>query len=142
LDIGVSNYSVEQMTELINATGEVPVVNQIEWSPFGYGQEMKDFCDLNGIVIQAYSPLTRGERLHDDVLEDIADKHEVTPALVLIRWPMQTGVVPIVKANHSEHLRDNLKVFDFKLDRDDMKRLASLNEDFSALGSKPHYMRA
>lgn len=141
-DIGVSNYSVGQLKQLMDKTGETPAVNQIEWSPFGYSREMLDFCQKNGIVIQAYSPLTRGERMDDEVLRDIADKHEVTPPLVLLRWALQIGVVPIVKANQLDHLHQNLEVFDFELGKDDMKRLDGLNEQYSSLSSKPMYLKA
>ncbi|HET7059877.1 MAG TPA: aldo/keto reductase [Candidatus Saccharimonadales bacterium] len=135
-DIGVSNYSIEQLQELIDNTGEVPVVNQIEWSPFGHSKEMLGYCQENGIVIQAYSPLTRGERLDDQTVQEIAAAHGKTPGQIMIRWSLQQqGVVPIIKANSLDHLEENIKVFDFKLSEDDMRRLDSLNEEFSALGS-------
>lgn len=138
-DIGVSNYTIEQIRALGDGTGEVPVVNQIEWSPFGHSSEMLRFCEDNDIVIQAYSPLTRRERLDDETLEAIADAHSKTPAQVLIRWNLQLGVVPIVKANSAEHQKENLDVFDFELSDEEMHRLSSLNEMFSALGSRPQY---
>lgn len=141
-DIGVSNYSIEQIQQLIDNTGEVPVVNQIEWSPFGYSPEMQEFCQSHDIVIQAYSPLTRGERLENEVLVDITDKYEKTPAQILIRWNLQLGIVPIVKANSHDHLEQNLQVFDFELSRQDMIRLAELNEQYSALSDRPVYMEA
>jgi diketogulonate reductase-like aldo/keto reductase len=140
-DIGVSNYSVDQLKGLMDASGEVPVVNQIEWSPFGYSPQMLDFCRQNKIVIQAYSPLTRAERLDDDDLQELADKRGTTPALVLLRWAIQMGVAPIVKANRDEHLQQNLKVFDFELDDEDMEVLAGFNEEYSSLSSKPVYMK-
>jgi 2,5-diketo-D-gluconate reductase A len=74
-DIGVSNYSTDQMDELIRSTGETPAVNQVEWSPFGWSREMVDFCGERGIVIQAYSPLTRGRRLDDERLRSVAARH-------------------------------------------------------------------
>ena len=141
-DIGVSNYSVDQLKELIDKTGEVPAVNQIEWSPFGYSQEMLDYCQKNGIIIQAYSPLTRGEKFDDETIVDIAAKHEVNPPLVMLRWCLQIGTVPIVKANQLDHMQQNLEVFDFELDDDDMRRLNDLNEQFSSLSSKPMYLKA
>ncbi len=141
-DIGVSNYSVDQLKELADKSGETPAVNQIEWSPFGYSQQMLDYCKQNEIIIQAYSPLTRGERLDDETLGDIAQKHEMAPPLVILRWCLQIGVVPLVKANQPDHMRQNLRVFEFELDDDDMKRLNGLNEEFSSLSSKPMYLKA
>jgi 2,5-diketo-D-gluconate reductase A len=103
VDIGVSNYSIEELAALIEATGEVPAVNQIEWSPFGWSRTMLDYCKRHGIVIQAFSPLTRTKRLDDQVLQEVAARHGKTPAQALIRWNMQLGVVPLPKANHLDH---------------------------------------
>ena len=137
-DIGVSNYSVEQIEALVDATGELPVVNQIEWSPFGWSQEMLDGCRERGIVIQAYSPLTRSRRLADPRLAEIAAAVDRTPAQVLIRWGIQQGVAPLPKANRPEHQEEDLAVFDFALDDDQTARLAALNETYSSLGSLPY----
>jgi diketogulonate reductase-like aldo/keto reductase len=134
-DIGVSNYAVEQLSRLTEATGETPIVNQIEWSPFGHSAAMLDYCRARGIVIQAYSPLTRGERLDDEALVDIAQRYGRTPAQMLIRWNLQQGVAPLPKANRREHLEENIDVFDFVIDDADMSALNRLNEHYSALGS-------
>jgi diketogulonate reductase-like aldo/keto reductase len=134
-DIGVSNYTIEQIEELVYRTGELPVVNQVEWTPFGHSPRMLDFCDDNDIVIQAWSPLTRGNRLNDDKLAAMAARYGRTPAQLLIRWNLQLGVVPLPKANHAHHLRENLHVFDFEISQQDMGRLRALNEHFSALGT-------
>jgi len=133
-DIGVSNYSIEQIEELVYRTGELPVVNQIEWTPFGHSPRMLDFCHDNEIVIQAWSPLTRGARLNDDKLAAMAARYGRTPAQLLIRWNLQLGVVPLPKANHANHQRDNLHVFDFEISQLDMAKLRTLNEHYSALG--------
>jgi len=133
-DIGVSNYSIEQIEELVYRTGELPVVNQIEWTPFGHSPRMLDFCHDNDIVIQAWSPLTRGQRLNDDKLAAMAARYGRTPAQLLIRWNLQLGVVPLPKANHVNHQRDNLHVFDFEISQIDMAKLRTLNEHYSALG--------
>lgn len=132
-DIGVSNYSIDQIEELVYRTGELPAVNQIEWTPFGHSPRMLDFCHDNGIVIMAWSPLTRGERLNDDKLAAMAARYGRTPAQLLLRWNLQLGVVPIPKANHVQHLRDNLHVFDFEISQADMLKLRTLNEHYSAL---------
>ena len=134
-DIGVSNYSIEQIEELVYRTGELPVVNQIEWTPFGHSPRMLDFCHDNGIVLMAWSPLTRAQRLNDSRLAAMAARYGRTPAQLLIRWNLQQGVVPLPKANHVQHLRDNLHVFDFEIAQPDMARLRAMNEHYSALGS-------
>ncbi len=140
LDIGVSNYSTEQIDKLIAATNEVPVVNQIEWSPFGFSQEMKRHCELNKIVIQAYSPLTRGHKLKHKTLAQIADKYGKFPAQILLRWNMQQGTIPLPKANQKSHLDENLDIFDFELDEDDLETLNKLNEGYSTFGGDLEYL--
>lgn len=139
-DVGVSNYSIEQIEELIEATGELPAVNQIEWSPFGWSREMLDYCRRNEIVIQAYSPLTRIERLDDEKVSEIAQSHGKTPAQTVIRWNLQLGVAPLPKANRPDHLEENLDVFDFELTDGEMRELGELNEGWSSLGGSLQYV--
>jgi diketogulonate reductase-like aldo/keto reductase len=141
-DIGVSNYSIDQIEALIDATGEIPVVNQIEWSPFGWSREMLDYCRKRRIVIQAYSPLTRARRLDDRKLGEIAAACRRTAAQVLIRWNLQCGVVAVPKANRANHLRENLGAFDFELTHEQMAALNGLNEEWSSLGRSLLYARA
>jgi 2,5-diketo-D-gluconate reductase A len=137
-DIGVSNYSAELIDQLIEETGEVPVVNQIEWSPFGHSDAMLQYCKGRGIVIQASSPLTRTRRLDDATLREIGERHGKTPAQVLVRWNLERGTVPLPKANQRHHLEEDIDVFDLQLDGDEVARLNGLNEGYSALGSLPY----
>lgn len=138
--IGVSNYSIEQVKGLVDAVGKIPAVNQIEWTPFGWSQDMLAYCRDAGIVIQAYSPLTRGQRLEDEALRDIADLHSKTSAQILIRWNLERGRVPLPKANQSAHLTENLDVFDFELREEHMSQLDGLNEQWSSLGESLQYL--
>jgi diketogulonate reductase-like aldo/keto reductase len=137
-EIGVSNYTTEQMEGVTDATGEQPAVNQIEWSPFGHSREMLGYCRERDILIQAYSPLTRGRRLDDPTLAEIGSRHGKTPAQVLIRWNIQLGTNPIPKASTEEHLREDVDVFDFELSDEEMGRLRGLNERYSALAGLPY----
>jgi len=137
-DIGVSNYTVELIESLTKAIEEKPVVNQIEWSPFGYSENMLQYCKANNIVVQAYSPLTRTRRLDDDILTEIARRYGKTPAQVLIRWNLQRGTVPLPKANQRKHLKEDLDLFDFEISRADMALLNELNERYSSLGELPY----
>lgn len=137
-DIGVSNYAIDLIDKLIETSGEVPVVNQIEWSPFGHSEEMKEYCEQKGIIIQAYSPLTRTKRLDDKTLMKIAEKYSKTPAQILIRWNLQLKTVPLPKANQKSHLEENIDVFDFEIENEDLSLLNSLNERYSSLGSLPY----
>jgi 2,5-diketo-D-gluconate reductase A len=137
-DIGVSNYSMEQIRALVAASDEVPAVNQVEWTPFGFSRDLLEACRKEGIVIQAYSPLTRAQRLDSRALARVAERYGKTPAQVLIRWNLQRGTVPIPKANRAEHLEENLAVFDFELAGEDMAALDALNEEYSSLGTLPY----
>lgn len=138
-DIGVSNYSIDQIDDLATHSQEMPAVNQIEWSPWGWSPAMLDACREHGIIIQAYSPLTRAKRLDDQRLVEIAGAYGKTPAQALLRWNLQRAVVPLPKANRAAHLEENLAVFDFELDEAHMAQLDDLNENWSSLGSSPQY---
>lgn len=137
-DIGVSNYSIELIDKLIETSGEIPTVNQIEWSPFGYSEDMLNYCEEKKIIIQAYSPLTRANRLKDQLLNEIGRRYNKSSAQILIRWNLQFGTVPIPKANQRQHLEENIDVFDFELNEDDMKQLGLLNEYYSTFGRLPY----
>lgn len=139
-DIGVSNYSTQQIEELIDATGEIPAVNQIEWSPFGWSPDMLEYCRDREIVIQAYSPLTRADRLDDETLTELAGRYAKTPGQILIRWNLQLGVVPLPKANSESHLKEDLLVFDFEIYDEHMSKLNELNEQWSSLGRTLQYV--
>jgi 2,5-diketo-D-gluconate reductase A len=132
-DIGVCSYKIQQLRTLGENTGEMPAVHQIEWSPFGHSLDMLSFCRGQEIVVQAYSPLTRGKRLADPALAGLVEKHNKSPAQLILRWDLQHGVVPIPKAYREDHQRENLDLFDFALDDIDMGTLDGLNEQFSAL---------
>jgi 2,5-diketo-D-gluconate reductase A len=137
-DIGVSNYSVEQIEALIDASGEVPAVNQIEWSPFGHSENMLRYCNGRRIIIQAYSPLTRATRLADGALAAFSSKYGKTAAQMLIRWNLQRGTVPLPKANQRGHLEEDIDVFDFEISSEDLASLSDLNERYSSLGGLPY----
>jgi 2,5-diketo-D-gluconate reductase A len=137
-EIGVSNYSPEQINHLTEASSERPAVNQIEWSPFGHSDAVLAHAKRNGIVVQAYSPLTRQERLDNGEVAGIAKRHGKTPAQVLLRWSIQSGAAPVPKAARPEHREEDLDVFDFHLSEAEMETLDGLNEHYSALGGLPY----
>jgi len=91
--IGVSNFMVHHLEELLAHAKTPPAMNQIEISPFLQQRGVRAFCDKHGIIVEAYSPLTRGERLDDPVVARVARRLERTPAQVLLRWGLQHGLV-------------------------------------------------
>ncbi len=127
--IGVSNYSVEHLKEVLAASDVVPAVNQIEFHPYIYEKQRLtlEFCETYGIVVEAYSPLSRGLGLDNITVNDIAQRIGKTPAQVVLRWAIQHGSVPIPKSSHLQRMRENIKVFDFELSTEDMKRLDDLS---------------
>jgi diketogulonate reductase-like aldo/keto reductase len=126
--IGVSNYTIRHLEELLPATPIPPAMNQVEFHPFLYQKELLEFCVRQRIQLEAYSPLMRGRRLNHPVLAQVAAKYGRTPAQVLIRWSLQHGLVVIPKSIRPDHIRENAAVFDFELKREDMERLDSLDE--------------
>jgi diketogulonate reductase-like aldo/keto reductase len=133
--IGVSNYSVEQLAEVLSASKVVPAVNQIEFHPYIYEEQRLtlEFCREHGIVVEAYSPLSHGHGLDSITVRDIAERQEVTPAQVVLRWAIQHGTVPIPKSAHTERIKENFQVFDFELTYSDMKMLDDLSRSTSFL---------
>lgn len=127
--IGVSNYTIKHLEEMKEYANTMPVVNQVEFNPFLYQKELLEYCDTNGIRIQAYSPLVHGERLSDSRIAEVAAKHGKSNAQVLIRWSLQHGCIPIPKSLDRARMKENLDVFGFDLSSDDLSLLDGLNED-------------
>lgn len=125
--IGVSNFKVDHLKRIIDATGVVPAVNQIELHPHLQQTELVAFHREHGIATTSWSPLGRGALLADPVIAAIAAKHGRTPAQVIIRWHVERGLVVIPKASSAGRLAENLDVFGFALDADDMARVAALD---------------
>jgi methylglyoxal/glyoxal reductase len=128
--IGVSNYDIIQMQEILQNFDVPPSVNQVEFHPFLFQEELLQFCNSKGIQLEAYSPLTRGKRLNHPILRGLEQKHSKTSAQILIRWSLQHNLVVIPKSTHENRIKENSQVFDFQLDEKDMKLLDSLNENF------------
>jgi methylglyoxal/glyoxal reductase len=125
--IGVSNFLVHHLEELTKSCSVRPVINQVEFHPFLVQKELLDFDAREGVRHEAWSPLTRGRRLDDPVITDVAKKHGRTNAQVVLRWDLQLGVVTIPKSVHRERILENSRVFDFQLDADDMARIGGLD---------------
>jgi len=128
--IGVSNYTINHLNDLLVSSNTIPAVNQVEFHPFLYQQKLLEYCQGHGIQLEAYSPLTRGERLNHPKVVEIAKEHGRTPAQILIRWAVQHSVVAIPKSVRNERILENSRVFDFTLSNNEMNALDSLNEDF------------
>ncbi|KAG0373813.1 hypothetical protein BGX24_011214 [Mortierella sp. AD032] len=132
--IGVSNYGVQHLKELLHDSGATirPAVNQIEVHPWGTRSDIVSYCHANNIAVVAYSPLVQGHKLklQDPTLLQIASTHNKSPAQILIRWSLQQGNVVIPKSAKKARIIENASVFDFELSEEEVEKLASLNENF------------
>jgi diketogulonate reductase-like aldo/keto reductase len=116
--------------ELLEHCHLAPAVNQVEYSPFLQMADLHELCRRHGIRIEAYSPLTKGQRLDDPVVGAVAAECGKTTAQVLIRWALQHDLVVIPKSERPERIAENADVFDFELTDDQMGRLDALDEGF------------
>lgn len=124
--IGVSNYTIRHLEELRAHSDAVPAVDQIEYHPFVHDPEFLRYAAGRKIVVEAYSPLTRGRRFDEPVLREVAAAHDRSPAQLLVRWGLQHGLVELPKSVHEERIRENARVFDFQLTTAEMARLDGL----------------
>jgi 2,5-diketo-D-gluconate reductase A len=124
--IGVANFHAHHIERIVVETGVTPVVNQVELHPWLPQRELREFDEGRGIRTEAWSPLARGRILATPLLDDLAAKHGRTPAQIVLRWHIELGNVVIPKASSPDRLRENLDVFDFALDADDLDVIASL----------------
>jgi len=126
--IGVSNYMEPHLRELLATADVPPMVDQFELHPFLTQKDLVGLCRRHGIAVEAYSPLTRGRRLRDRTVREVAAAHGRTAAQVVLRWSLQKGFVPLPKSVHRERLAENAAVFDFELSAAEMLRLDALDE--------------
>ena len=126
--IGVSNFLVPHLEELLGKATRVPAVNQIELTPFLQRRETRALCAKHGIVVEAYSPLTHGKRLDHPVVKDVARRVGRSVAQVLLRWGLQQGLVVLPKSTKPARIAENGALFDFTLDGGAMKELDALEE--------------
>jgi diketogulonate reductase-like aldo/keto reductase len=125
--IGVSNFSVDQLDEVLAVACIAPVINQVQFSPFEYRRRLFQESVDRGIVTEAYSPLGTGRHLSDRAVSQVADRVGRTPAQVLLRWCVQHGLVVLPKSVHRDRLAENARIFDFALSADDMAVLDALD---------------
>ncbi len=128
--IGVSNFTVKHLQELMNISSVVPTVNQVEFHPFLYNEqiELLEFCDKHNIVVEAYSPLAHGKKTDEEVLPRIAEAHNKSPQQIMIRWCLQHGTVPLPKSSNFDHIKQNLQVYDFDLSENEMNAINELSD--------------
>jgi diketogulonate reductase-like aldo/keto reductase len=127
--IGVSNYTIRHLEELLKKCRVKPVVNQIELSAALQQPELVQYCKDQDIIVEAYTPLAEGKMFNDAVLKAIAEKHHKSVPQIMLRWCVDYGTVPLTKSVHQDRIKDNIDLFDFKLDADDMAKIKSLDQN-------------
>ncbi|WP_425379697.1 aldo/keto reductase [Spiroplasma endosymbiont of Stenodema calcarata] len=136
--IGVSNFEVSHLEELIAGSDVKPMVNQIELHPGLNNTAVVAFCQQNEIIIESWATLMRGECARNHIILKIAEKHQKSPAQVCLKWAVQQNIVVIPKSTHKERLIANTQLDDFILDEDDMTNLFALAQE--RLGPDPNHV--
>jgi diketogulonate reductase-like aldo/keto reductase len=125
--IGVSNFDVAELQQLLATARVAPVVNQVQFSPYEYRKGLLDACRRDGIALEAYSPLGHGRHLGSETVTRIAQRLGRTPAQVLLRWCIERSVPLIAKSTHRERIAENAQIFDFTLSIEDLAELDALD---------------
>jgi diketogulonate reductase-like aldo/keto reductase len=126
--IGISNFNVGELDELLAIAQARPVVNQVQFSPFKYRRELLEACEERDVALEAYSPLGTGAHLSHERVRQLAERVGRTPAQVLLRWCVQRDLVVIPKSTHRERIEAKSQIFDFELSEEQMSELDALDE--------------
>ena len=127
--IGVSNFHIHHLQDVMKDATIVPMVNQVEYHPKLTQEELRAFCQQNHIQFEAWSPLMQGQLLEEEKLKEIADTHGKSVAQIILRWDLQNDVVTIPKSINEHRIVENTSIFDFELSAEEMEKISSLNEN-------------
>ena len=125
--IGVSNFGVHELEQVMASARVTPVVDQVQFSPFEYRRALLDAATEHRVAVEAYSPLGTGRHLRNETVRGVASRVGRTPAQVLLRWCLQRGVITLAKSTHRERIQENAQIFDFTLSEQDMAALDALD---------------
>ena len=138
--IGVANYNIALLEELKSTANIVPAVNQIEFSPWLFQEDLLNYCKTAGIQVQSYSPITRGLKFSDERLALLCKKYNKTPAQIVLNWHLQHGVSTIPKSSKKERLIENFEATSFTLSKEDVKIMNGFNENFRICDDPQTYL--
>lgn len=136
--VGVSNFLIHHLEDIINDCQVMPSVNQVEFHPYLFQPELLKFCQENKIQLEAWSPLMKGQVTNDKTHLELAEKYAKTPAQIVLRWDLQHEVVTIPKSGRADRIFENAQIFDFELSEEDMNILDALDEG-KRLGPDPDH---
>ena len=135
--IGVCNFKIEHLEELKKTAKIMPMVNQVEIHPFSIKNELIDYCNDNDIKVVAWSPISRGRVLANDLMIELSEKYKKSIVQIVLRWHMQKGVIPIPKSSNINRVKENIDIFDFKISDEDMESIDSLDEGYYSSVTTP-----
>lgn len=135
--IGVCNFNISHLQRLLDETGIVPAVNQIELHPYFQQHELREFHAKHGIVTEAWSPLARGGIFDDPVIVKLTEKYNKTPAQIVLRWHFENGIIAIPKSSRLSRMFENQDIFDFFLSPNDLKELSEIERIDGRTGPNP-----
>ncbi|MBH8603710.1 aldo/keto reductase [Thermoactinomyces sp. CICC 10522] len=138
--IGVSNFQIHHIEELKKHSDLLPMVNQVEYHPLLTQKELLQYCKQEGIQLEAWSPLMRGNNLDHPTLTALAEKHGKTPAQIILRWDLQHGVVTIPKSVREHRIKENADIFDFELSPAEMDQIDAMNQNHR-FGQHPDHFK-
>lgn len=138
--IGVANYLIPFLEELETYGTIVPMLNQVEFSPFLYLKDLLNYCRQRNIQLQAFTPLTKGKRFNDPLIVELSNKYQKSSAQIILRWNVQKGVSAIPKSANPKRLQENFDIFDFEIIEADMHKMDALNEDFRIVDDPITYL--
>ena len=126
--IGLSNFLPHHIEELKETAKIMPMVNQIEFHP-GFAQvELVKYCQKNNIIVEAWSPLGRSDSLNNKAIKSLSRKYDKTPAQIILRWIVQQNIIPLPKSTTPSRIIENINIFDFELDNDDIELINNIKE--------------
>jgi len=130
--VGVSNFTIKNLKLALDVCQSISLpitVNQVEFHPFLYQEVLLDFCRENHIYLTAYRPIAKGLVNDNLIIRQIAQKYQKSPAQITIRWLTQQNIITIPKASSEEHLKENINIFDFELEKSDIEKMKQVNQD-------------
>lgn len=134
--IGVSNYTPKLLQKTIDATGVTPAVNQVEFHPFLFQEELLTFCKEQNILIESYCPIARAKRTDNPVLQRLAEKYTKSPIQIILRWHLEHGLVPIPRSTNPHHIRANTNIFDFSLTTSEVAEMDAMDDNYRIVDPK------
>ncbi|MBS7529674.1 aldo/keto reductase [Hazenella sp. IB182353] len=137
--IGVSNFQIHHLEHLMKDAEIKPMVNQVEYHPRLTQKELQAYCQAKGIQLEAWSPLMQGQLLDNEILQEIANKHNKTVAQIILRWDLQNEVVTIPKSTKEHRIIENASVFDFELTKEEIEQIDGLNRNHRVGPDPDHF---